>query len=430
MLKLLDRLSSIAKNASQKPLLRGTFWKLAASVSKLFIQSFYFLIIAKSLGTEQYGLFVGVMALVKLLVPFASWGTPHILMKHVSRDRTVFNVYWGNSLSITVLLGLFFLVSVLLFNHFFLDAQFAWALILSIGLAELVFARIHDAASKAFMATDNLKFDAQINVLLSVNGLIAALGLIALSQQASAITWGWLYLASRLITALISFFLISRIVGWPKLNLALFLPEVRQGFYFSVSLSSQAIYTDIDKTMLASMSTLAATGIYGAAYRILDVAMIPILAVVGASYAHFFRNGAIGIRGSLAFAKRIVPFAGVYGFLATAGVWLVAPLIPLFLGEEYGDAINALRWLSPIIFLKSLQFFAADTLTGAGLQGTRSALQIFAASANGILNFWLIPLYSWKGAAWSSLATDGALVFCLWGLVWFYARRDTQQLHL
>jgi O-antigen/teichoic acid export membrane protein len=158
--------------------------------------------------------------------------------------------------------------------------------------------------------------------------------------------------------------------------------------------------------------------------------MIPILAVVGASYAHFFRNGAIGIRGSLAFAKRIVPFAGVYGFLATAGVWLVAPLIPLFLGEEYGDAINALRWLSPIIFLKSLQFFAADTLTGAGLQGTRSALQIFAASANGILNFWLIPLYSWKGAAWSSLATDGALVFCLWGLVWFYARRDTQQLHL
>ncbi|NET53416.1 MAG: polysaccharide biosynthesis protein, partial [Merismopedia sp. SIO2A8] len=85
----------------------------------------------------------------------------------------------------------------------------------------------------------------------------------------------------------------------------------------------------------------------------------------------------------------------------------------------------ALRWLAPLIFFKAIQFFAADTLTGAGLQGIRSGLQVGAAIANALGNLWLIPLYSWKGAAISSLATDGLLMLCLWGLVfWHYTRQS------
>lgn len=412
----------------ERPLVRGTFWKLTARISSLFLQSFYFLIIARSLGAEQYGLFVGVMALIKLLVPFASWGTPHILMKHVSRNRAVFSQYWGNTLYLTVVLGSLFLAVTLLFNQVFFGGRFAWILLLSIGLAELIFARIHDAAIKAFLATDNSRLDAQINILLSVNGLMAALCLLVFFQQPSALIWGVLYLISRLVTALIGFFLVSRTVGKPSLNLPLMKPEIVQGFYFSVGLSSQTIYNDIDKTMLASMSTLTATGIYGAAYRIIEVAMIPVVSILGATYAQFFRKGATGIGGSLAFAKRIMPFAGTYGLLASLGVWFCAPIVPYILGEEYTSSVGALQWLAPIIFFKALQFFAADTLTGAGLQGVRSVLQAVAAGANALVNFWLIPLYSWKGAAWSSLGTDGLLVICLWGLVFFYSRQERRRL--
>lgn len=426
MIKI-SQLFSRFKEASRRPVIRGTFWKLTARISSLFIQSFYFLIIARTLGAEQYGLFVGVMALIKLLVPFASWGTPHILMKHVSRNREVFSQYWGNTLFFTLGLGSCFLLGALLFNQLFLPANFFWFLILCIGLAELVFARIHDAVIKSFLATDHLRLDAQINILLSFNGLIAAVCLMVFFPNPSAVIWGVLYLLSRLVTALIGFILVCRTVGKPQPNLSLMKPELVQGFYFSVSLSSQTIYNDIDKTMLASMSTLAATGIYGAAYRIIEVAMIPVVSILGATYAQFFRKGAVGISGSLAFAKRIVPFAGGYGFLATAGVWLLAPLIPYILGEEYANSVAALQWLSPLIFFKAMQFFAADTLTGAGLQGARSALQATAAGTNALLNFWLIPMYSWKGAAWSSLGTDGLLVLCLWGLVFFYNRQETQR---
>ena len=421
--QLRARLATIGKN----PVARGTFWKLAARISSLFLQSFYFLIISRSLGAEQYGLFVGIMALIKLLVPFANWGTPHILLKQVSRDRTVFRHYWGNTLWVTGVLGTVVLISVLSLNQFVLPTQFPWVLVLLIGVAELIFARVHDAVIKSFVSTDNFHLDAQVHILLSVNGLMAALCFLVFFPGASAVVWGGLYLISRMVTAIIGFGMVCRTLGWPRLKLALLKPEMVQGFFFSVSLSSQTIYNDIDKTMLASMSTLAATGIYGAAYRIIDVAMIPVVSVLAATYAQFFRKGAAGISGSLAYAQKIVPFAGGYGLLASAGIWLGAPLVPLVLGPEFASSVDALRWLSPIIIFKALQFFAADTLTGAGLQGVRSGLQAGAAGANALGNLWLIPLYSWKGAAISSLATDGLLLVCLWGLVFFY--RGVEQTH-
>ncbi|MGK7888383.1 MAG: oligosaccharide flippase family protein [Leptolyngbyaceae cyanobacterium] len=420
----IEPLKERAKALVKNPLAKGAFWKLAARLSSLFLQTFYFLIISRSLGAEQYGLFIGVMALIKLLVPFASWGTTHILLKHVSRDRTVFRQYWGNTLCITTILGFFILGTILLLNHIVLPTQFPWRLVLFIGLAELIFARFHDAAIKSFVATENFHLDAQIHILLSVNGLIAALCLLVFFPGASALVWGALYLVSRLLTAIAGFILVGRTLGWPSLKLALLKSEVSSGFFFSVSLSSQTIYNDIDKTMLASMSTLVATGVYGAAYRIIDVAMIPILSLLGATYGQFFKRGASGISGSLAFAKKIMPFAGGYGFLASAAVWLVAPIIPYILGPEYASSVDALRWLSPIIFFKALQFFAADTLTGADLQGVRSTLQAIAAGANALGNLWLIPLYSWKGAAIASLATDGLLVISLWSLVFFYQTLD------
>lgn len=425
MLKI-SRLQTRVKSTFKSTVVRGTFWKLTSRVSSLFLQSAYFLIIARSLGAEQYGLFVGVMALIKLFTPFANWGAPHILMKHVSRNPAVFKQYWGNTLWITGILGTFFLIAILLINQFALSNQFSGILLLSLGLAELLFARVHEAAIKAFMSTDLFSLDAQINILLSVNGLIAALCLLIFVQSPSAIAWGILYLVSRLVTALISFFLVCRRLGAPQPDLSLMKSEITQGFYFSVGLSSQTIYNDIDKTLLASMSTLTATGIYGAAYRMIEVAMIPIVSLLGATYSQFFKKGAIGIRGSLAFAKRIMPVASGYGLLASVGLWLCAPLAPYILGEEYTNSIEALRWLAPIIFFKAIQFFAADTLTGAGLQGVRSALQGGAAGLNVALNLWLIPLYSWRGAAWASLATDGLLMVGLWGLIFFYYQQENR----
>ena len=61
-----------------------------------------------------------------------------------------------------------------------------------------------------------------------------------------------------------------------------------------------------------------------------------------------------------------------------------------------------------------MHYFADDALTGAGHQEVRTAAQIGVALLNIALNLALIPAFSWQGAAWASIVSDGSLAACLW----------------
>jgi len=416
MNSLFNKLKALRHNRTAQ----GTLWVLGARLLRTFLQSAYFLLVARALGAQQYGTFIGVAALTKVLLPFATWGAAQVLTKQVARDRARFPQAWGNALYLVTTFSLLSFGLLIPAGELVLPGVGHLGLWISIGLADLFFSRVLDIALKAFLAVELAHRNAQLHVLLSINSVIAALCLSFLIPQPTALIWGYFYLASRIATAVVALFLVWRDIGPPRLCLKQIHPELTQGFYFAVDLSAQSFSADLDKTMLARMATLQATGIYGAAYRIIDVAMAPVFSVMAVSYAKFFKHGATGIKGSLSVAKKLVPLAGSYGAIATAALWLVAPLTPYVLGPEYEPAIAALRWLSPILLFKSLQYFAADTLTGAGLQGYRTSLQVVMALFNGLGNLWLIPLFSWKGAAWASLATDGLLTLSLWGLVYFF----------
>src|SRR5262249_36530597 len=92
------------------------------------------------------------------------------------------------------------------------------------------------------------------------------------------------------------------------------------------------------------------------------------------------------------------------------------------IGPEYAESAEALRWLALLPVLKGLHYFFSDSLTGAGHQPLRTALQAGVAAFNVLINLWLIPAYSWRGAAWSSLASD-ALLVCSTGVAVFILTR-------
>jgi O-antigen/teichoic acid export membrane protein len=84
---------------------------------------------------------------------------------------------------------------------------------------------------------------------------------------------------------------------------------------------------------------------------------------------------------------------------------------------------EALRWLAVLPILKVVHFFLSDALTGAGFQGIRSAIQIGVAIFNVLINLWIIPLYSWRGAAWSSIASDALLAAGIGAAAYVLSRR-------
>jgi O-antigen/teichoic acid export membrane protein len=411
---------------SRSLLARNTAWMSIGQGLKLAIQASYFAVIVRSLGVSNYGAFVGVVALVGIAVPFGSLGSGNLLVKNVSRNPRLFAMYWGAALAITAIVGLILVGMILVVSGFVLPPTIPLRLVLLVAASDLLGSNILAIAGQAFQAFEQLEWTAAINIFLSASRLAGAILLVVIQRHPSALQWGYLYFCSTAVVSVTAFWMVTAKWGLPKLSLRRSGAELREGFYFSVGLSTQTIYNDIDKTMLARLGTLSATGIYGAAYRLIDVSFAPVTGLLWAAYPNFFRQGAAGVSSSLAYAKPLLKRALGYSVLVCAFILLCAGLVPYILGPEYVRTVEALRWLAPLPILRALHYFLSDTLTGAGYQGVRSALQTAVALFNVLINLWLIPAYSWRGAAWSSIASDGLLVCAVGTAVFILSNRPRE----
>jgi O-antigen/teichoic acid export membrane protein len=411
---MIRRIKGMIEEGRTSTLARNSSWMFLGYGLKIFVQAGYFILIARSLGPSQYGAFVGTVALIGLVAPFGSVGAGNLLVKNVSREPGLFAEYWGNALLMSAVSGLILLGLVLGVARLALPSSIPLLLILLISVADLLAVKGAEIAAQGFQATDQLKYTALLTLLPNVLRLIGAAIVFVVWRHATALLWGWFYMSCTLISATVAVSLASYKLGAPRLALRRIPGELEEGFYFGTSMSAQTVYNDIDKTMLARLSTLDATGIYAAAYRLIDVAFTPVRSVLNAAYANFFRHGKAGMAVSYSYAKKLLPKMMGYSLLIFAGLFLAAPIVPVVLGSEYARTVEALRWLALLPLFKSMHYFLADSLTGAGYQRIRAAGQVGVAIFNVLLNLWLIPAYSWRGAAWSSLASDGALALTLY----------------
>jgi O-antigen/teichoic acid export membrane protein len=377
---------------------------------RLLIQGGSFILIARSLGADGYGAFVGAVALVAIVAPFSTMGFGNLLIKNVSRDKKVFPECWGNSLLMTAASGVILLVVVTALARFLLPVSIPTSLVLLVALSDLLAARFTDVAALAFQALEQMRWTAKINVLLSLVRLAGAALAIALWRHPTASQWSAFYCGSSGIAAVLAFAIVTVRLGWPRIAWRRILPELAEGFHFSAGSSAQTIYNDIDKAMLSRFSDLGSTGIYAAAYRLIDVAFAPVRSLLFAASPGCFRAGGAGVNSSVDYMRRLLPKAGAYSALICVTLILGAPIVPKILGPEYARTVDAIRWLAILPALRTIQLCFADALSGAGYQGLRMIIQAVVAGFNVSINLWLIPAYSWRGAVYSSLASDFLLL--------------------
>ena len=403
---------------------RDTLWMLLGHGAQLPIRAVYFILIARSLGAEGYGAFIGVTALVAVLAPFASMGSGNILIKNVARDSSLFARYWGRTIVLTCASGMMLSMLTTVLSIFILPPSIPFLLVVSVAIADLIFLSILNVSAQAFQGFQRLTMTSFLLVLPNCTRLLVLIALISFKKP-TPLDLGYLYLVSTGFAFLIALYLVSRELGRPVYSRKILDGEVREGLYFSVALCSHSIFNDIDKTILTRLATLQAAGIYAAAYRLIDVAFIPVRSLISASYPRFFKSGVDGMRGTVALVAKLIPYAAVYALAASLVLFVSAPLLPLLFGREFAEATHALRWLALLPFLKVLHYLPANALTGAGFQGLRTACLVATALFNVTLNLWLIPRYSWKGSAWASLASDGVYAVVIWIAVFWKLRAGT-----
>lgn len=408
----------------KRTLARDTFWVLLGQAGRAVLQAVYFVLVARSLGVEGFGAFTGVLAVVAAMAPFATLGMGHLLVRDVVRDPAAFTAAWGRALRITLTSGLLLLITTIGLARLILPSHIPTLLVLLLASSDVIFARLVDLSGQAYQGCHRVDRMVAVQWVLSGGRLIGLIATLLVIHTPTPTQWASVYLLATVLSALVAVVAASTELGAPKWRAPATMLNYRDGALFTVTVSAANIYNDLDKALLPRLSTLEASGLYGAAYKVLFLANLPLGALLTASYARFFKHGSEGIKGGLAFARRLAPGAFGYGALASIGLFLSAPLLPWVLGPSYAPAVDAVRLLSLVPLFKAAQILSANTLTGSNYQGARTWAQGGACVLNVGLNLWLIPLYSWRGAGYATLATEATLALCLWALIWHYGRRQ------
>jgi O-antigen/teichoic acid export membrane protein len=279
------------------------------------------------------------------------------------------------------------------------------------------------AASMVFQTFEKMRVSATITLLTSVLRLIFSLVMLFVFGHAYAWQWAVASLVISMLVAGAAVWLVTREYGLPSFSPGLLLKRSGEGFVFAVSGSTTSAYNDLDKVMLSHYGMLQANGIYSMAYRIVNIGTMPIMSLVGAAFPRFFQAGVNGPAAVLPMAKTLLKRTLIPGVIAVTGMFVFAPILPHLVGNSYREAVSALQWLCLIPIFRCFNLSAGDALSGAGDQKFRLVCQAAAAIGNGLLNLYLIPRYSWHGAAWASLLTDGALGVMNWIALLYLAHR-------
>ena len=176
----------------------------------------------------------------------------------------------------------------------------------------------------------------------------------------------------------------------------------------AASVFLSAGYSKIDITMLGSMSTDSATGLYNNAHKIIDIIIVvcsSISSVFLPRLSYHYKHNKDLFYSLIEKGIKIISFIS---FPIAIGIFLLAPQVMLLLfGETFVPAATTIRIFSILIIVKSFGNLLCYQLVIA-TENEKKRLPAYAMAAliNIILNAILIPRMAQNGAAVASVVSE------------------------
>lgn len=180
---------------------------------------------------------------------------------------------------------------------------------------------------------------------------------------------------------------------------------------FAMSLSI-SIYVNLDTVMLGFISGDHSVGLYAAANKILKVvlALVTSLGVVLLPrMSYYIQNNAFLEINKL--IKKSLDFILMISIPAVVGIFMLAePIIYLFAGNDYTEAVLTVKVMSPIIIAMGLSnLIGIQVLISHGREKITLISTIIGAFINFSLNIVLISQFQQNGAAIGTLIAEVAV---------------------
>lgn len=400
----------------------NTFAQAAARVITLGLTLVSTVLVTRHLGVEGYGDFTAVIVYVSLFSVLFDWGVATLLVRQLAQQKGGEAELVGKVLTLRLLLA--FGVGALaagLAPIFYAGAEHdRLRLGIAVALPTILFSSVASTFGAVFQAQLKLERAA----LAEVGSQIVAVGLIAVLVTAdrpfeeivAAVV------AGAAVNALLMYLLVRSLVRIsPQIDTQAWRRILVQAFPLGASLVLNAIYFRVDAFLLSLMRGPRDVGIYGLAWRFLEVLTVFPYFFVIAVFPLLAASAHAGDLGGLRqLSQRSFDALVVAAIPLTVGIVATAPeLVRIVAGEEFEPAVGPLRLVmvgAAIAFVTTLLGYLIVALDR---QLQALWLSVVALALNLGLNLLLIPEYGYWAAAAIATATDFTILV---GLLWLMHR--------
>lgn len=344
---------------------------IIASASQLVT----FAVLARSLGVDQFSVFVAITAFTAVAVQLCGLGAMDSLARRVSRDRSTYPVMLGHNLLITLstggilmLLGLLSLPFLFPLSDDLLTNFGACAMML---LANVVLLRIIMMAEQVFIAHSSFGAANRVVIVSSVLRASAALAACFMFGVADVAHWAIWHFAANGTAALLCLHWM-RPLGKPVYRIVR--EELPLGLYFSTQFIFRSLRQNADLMVLSMVTSAEVVSSYAVARRVLDSSYISIDAMYRLAYPGSALATVEGIHHGVARVRQLLLLTLAISLPTVLAIYLLAPFMPLLFGDEYVSLVyfvQALCWAGIILAIYSA---ALEMIGAAGHQGARAAI--------------------------------------------------------
>jgi len=420
----------------RKQLLHGGVGSLSLKLASVLLGFILAVLLARSLGPEQYGVYGFTLTLVTLIAIPAQVGLPHLLVRETAKaevrsDWALMRGLWrwaARYVFISSLILLTFVGSIVfLFGHH-LNEHRLQALIIALPVIPLIaLGNIRGAAlrglGRVFLGQLPEKVIRTAAMILFVGTLIAAGGEIGRTFSAnSALT---LYVASAALAFAVGAALLwaNRPEGVTHETSARTKTAEWRRAVIPLALISgvQVLNSNVDMLLLGMMRTDEEVGLYRVAVQLGTLVIFGLTAINMVLHPHISRLYQSGDHQALqrlvTLSSRIILLFALPPVLVL--VFLGGPVLTLLFGADYQPAHVALALLALGQLMNAGMGSVGALLNMTGHEQDTMHGMLIALTLNIVLNLALIPLLGIAGAA---LAT--ALTFATWNIIlWRMVRR-------
>jgi O-antigen/teichoic acid export membrane protein len=371
------------------------FGTSAALIVSAALQALTFVLLARGLGADGFGRLMIMQAFSQLALELVSFGAGEALIRRVARDHRQHAAALGHALVMTSLTAIV-LAGILSPIVHLNQRSITFAAVGTYMFGELFGNRLINLAEHAFIGHFMVSFANSVRIISSAIKLCAVV--IGMYELGFNDLESWVYVQS-VTTIFAGFTCLTLLV----VRLGMPIPAFHRadlgfGVLMCTTQFARAVQFSVDRIVLGMVTSPSVVAAYSAGIRGIQVALIPIMAILRNLFSQFFKRGQGGLAETRQFALANLPKVVIMGLL-TGGLLITGSnVFAAILGRGFAETAPILRWLSLVALLQGIQYLLADALTGADRQIWRTASTVVGTAGYVGLVAILALYYGVRGA--------------------------------